>query len=82
MKTSLAAFGRGKNLRAGVIMTLLRAHKLEQNSRGLDKILQARFSSSTWKVSELTIRRLLYKFIVDARAAARWGKKHSPQYQE
>ena len=25
---------------------------------GLDKILQARFSSSTWRVSEATIRRL------------------------
>ena len=49
---------------------------------GLDKILQARFSSSTWKF--LSLQYEDYKFIVDTRAAARSGekKKHSQQYQE
>ena len=54
VKTSLAGFGREKSMS-------WRHHDAIACASipgGLDKIPQARFSSSTWNVSESTIRRL------------------------
>ena len=67
MKTSITAlhdFWQGKILWVDVSITLVHACAstgiLRRNMfpGGLDKILQAWFSSSTWRVSEATIRRL------------------------
>ena len=54
----------GKTLWVGVSITLVDAHASNKIARrnmfpgGLDKILQAQFCSSTWRVSEATIGRL------------------------
>ena len=61
MKTSIAAlqdFWQGKILWVGASITLVNARASNRIAGGLDKILEARFSSSTLRVSEATIRRL------------------------
>ena len=80
VKTSLTGFGTRKK-----IYELGHHHGTIARASipgGLDKILQARFSSSTWKVSEPIIRRLyINSQLMRAQLLVRDGE-HSQQYQE